>query len=359
MRPWIKLSAGILLSTFVHAQQSPPERASQFSPPSIPFQPAPLPASRPFFYKDLDLLRRDGFSQASSASVALRVLGNGGTTPPTLHESDFALLVNGTIRAARLHAHRSSDEPVITPEVLLVFPPNDPVVHHIAVKQAEKYFTQQTAEFLPWNVGLFDSNKQFFSFTRDRAQLLQNLNEVEHGKPSLQFQSFNPWSNCFHENGGWLDEAEKAIILMQRSNQPKVVLAINQVAGSIYGENDVVLSHCGPASLVDVANHIGAHIYIANVGGPEPLEPSGDISKPYTSQLSSYFNQISALNFFAYNSSLVMQTAEETHGGFSNSLNDLAGQIHRDLDGNYTLEFDLTTEGPGQRHPAGRGKRRE
>jgi hypothetical protein len=347
MRPWIKLSvsAVILLSAFVHAQQSPPERAAgQFSSTTIPFQQTPVPSPQPFFYRDLDLLRRDGFSQAASASVALRVLNKAGTTTPNLRDSDFTLFVNGTVRPSRLHAPLASDEPVVMPEVLLVFPPNDPVVHHIGVKQAEQYFGQQTAETLPWNVGLFDSNKKLFPFTRDRAQLLQNLDEVEHARQPLQFQSYAPWSGCFRENGSWLDEAEKAIILMQRSNHPKVVLAMNPVAGSLYGLNDVVLAHCGPESLVDVSSQIGAHIYIANVGGPETLEPSGDISAPYTSQLFTYFNQIAAMNSFAYNNSLVMQSAEETHGGFANSLNELATQIHRDFDGNYALEFDLTPQ---------------
>jgi hypothetical protein len=342
MRPWMKLSvsAGILLSAFVHAQQSPPERAaSQFPSATIPFQQAPLPTPQPFFYKDLDLLRRDGFSQASSASVALRVLNSAGTTPAGLHDSDFTLSVNGTVRLARLHASHSSDEPVVTPEVLLVFPPNDPVVHHIAIKQAEQYFGRQPADILPWNVGLFDSNKKLFPFTRDRAQLLQNLNEVEHARQPLQFQSYNPWQGCIHESGSWLNEAEKAIILMQRSNNPKVVLAINPLAGSMYGMNDVVLAHCGPESLGDVSSRIGAHIYIANVAGPETLVPSGDASFTFT-----YFNQISAMNSFAYNNSLLMQTVDETHGGFANSLNDLATQIHRDLDANYSLEFDMTPQ---------------
>ena len=54
------------------------------------------------------------------------------------------------------------------------------------------------------------------------------------------------------------------------------------------------------------------------------------------------FQQLNTLNYFAYRSSLVRQTAQDTMGGFSNSMKDLAGQIHHDLDNDYTLTFDLT-----------------
>jgi hypothetical protein len=51
-----------------------------------------------------------------------------------------------------------------------------------------------------------------------------------------------------------------------------------------------------------------------------------------------------ALSNFAFRTSQMMQTATATFGGFANSLNDLARQIHRDFDGSYALDFDMTRE---------------
>jgi len=53
---------------------------------------------------------------------------------------------------------------------------------------------------------------------------------------------------------------------------------------------------------------------------------------------------IASLSNSAYRTSQMMQTAAATLGGFANSLNDLARQIHRDLDGGYALDFDMTAE---------------
>ena len=134
---------------------------------------------------------------------------------------------------------------------------------------------------------------------------------------------------------------------------------MNPIAGSIYGDNDLVFAHNGPESLTEVAQHIGAHIYIANVGGPEVLIPGGSAAQSHPAQVNGAgstptmgsnpsFNmqvdprQTAALNYFAYRTSTMMRTAADTLGGFSNSLKDLAGQIHQDLDENYSLDFNLT-----------------
>jgi hypothetical protein len=51
-----------------------------------------------------------------------------------------------------------------------------------------------------------------------------------------------------------------------------------------------------------------------------------------------------ALARSAYRTSQMMLTAAATNGGFANSLKDLGAMIHRDLDGGYSLDFDMTAE---------------
>src|ERR1700758_5636523 len=93
-------------------------------PPILRRVPTKLPV-----YHELDLLRRDGFAAANSATVSLRVLDREGFIPPGLQPADFALVVNGKPRDFRLHAP-GTQASVVPPMVLLVFPPNDPVVHN-------------------------------------------------------------------------------------------------------------------------------------------------------------------------------------------------------------------------------------
>lgn len=306
------------------------------------------------------MLRRDGFAAAEEATVVVRVIDKAGITPANLQSADFMLIVNGKPRDARLHAPGVGST-AVPPVVLLVFPPNDPTVHHIGVTQAAKYFSQQPAELLPWKVGIFDSNGKLTPFTDGRSQLLANLDVVEHTTEPFQYSTdAGVWAD-FRWNGSWLSKAEEAISVMQRYEGAKVILAMNPLAESIYGLNDQILAHDGPESLTEAAKHIGGHIYIANVGGPEVLVPGGEAAQDHPAQINqgagpplmgtapSYHmqidpNQTAALNYFAYRNSQMMQTAATTLGGFANSLNDLAGQIHHNLDGNYSLDFDMTPE---------------
>ncbi|HTW47317.1 MAG TPA: hypothetical protein VMD92_05170 [Acidobacteriaceae bacterium] len=380
MGRWVSLAIAtlILLSGPVHAQQSNPEQSTGVPleqtgapSPAQPVTPGSLlqqtqqqqsAGANPTLYHELDLLRHDGFAAATSATVSLRVLDHGGVTPPGLEASDFTLIVNGRPRAFRLLAP-GTQATVAPPMVLLVFPPNDPVVHNIGVRQAVAYFSQQTVEKLPWRVGIFDSNGTMTPFTNGRSQLLAYLDEVANTKEPFQYASdFTPWSlRC---DGPWLTEAQLAISAMQRYEGPKVILAMNPISGSIYGRNDQVLEHCGPEFLTGVAQRVGAHIYIGNVGGPDVIVPGGDAAEDQPGQINgvpitgggpqlgtvpSYHMQIdpsmtAALSNSAYRTSQMMETAAATYGGFANSLNDLARQIHRDLDGGYALDFDMTPE---------------
>lgn len=335
------IAAGILLSIPAYAQ-IPPEAQSNPVPNSIgnipsPFQQIPpVPPPSPL-YRDTDLLRRAGFAEAEEATVSLRIADRNGVTPGNLQLSDFTLIVNGTERVGRLHAP-GSPETMIPPVVLLVFPPNEPSVHFIAVREAEKYFSQQPAELLPWRVGILDSSGELIPFTNGRSQLLADLDVVEHANEPFV------WHDV------WLPKAQQAIAAMQSYEGAKVLLAMNPLAESTYSQG-LLLTHDGPESLAGIAQRIGAHIYIANVGGPEALVPlgaAGDATSMAGTR-PSYHMQVdpedtAALNTFAYHNSLMMQTAADTLGGFANSLDELARQIHHDLDGTYSLDFDLTPE---------------
>lgn len=317
----------------------------------------------PPLYHELDLLRREGFAAASSATVSLRVLDRDGFIPPNLQISDLTLSVNGKQREFRLHGP-GSQAIVIPPMVLLVFPPNDPVVHNIGISEAVKYFSAQPAELLPWRVGIFDSNGKMSPFTDGRTQLLAYLDDVAHTKEPFEYASDVTLPKTFRWDGPWLNKAQLAISTMQRYEGPKVILAMNPLGSSVYGLNDQMLEHAGPEALTGVAQRIGAHIYIGNVGGPDALVPGGDAAADQPAQINGggapggmpnlgttpsshmYFDPAyaAALGNAAYRTSAMMQTAGSTYGGFASSLNDLARQIHRDLDGGYSVDFDMTPE---------------
>ena len=89
------LAAAILLAPHVVAQTALPaqvESAAPIAPAQAAHtdnQPAP-DRPQPRIYRDLDLLRRHGFSEAQRASVSLRIFDRDGSTPPNLQSSDFA-----------------------------------------------------------------------------------------------------------------------------------------------------------------------------------------------------------------------------------------------------------------------------
>jgi hypothetical protein len=358
--------AGILLGSHLCAQQPSfdqpaPVPLEQTTPPTPgqPVTPGKLLqqqnqlqqeqsiAANPGLYHELDLLRRDGFSAAPSATVSLRVVDHAGDIPPGLEAPDFTLTVNGKQRPFKLHGPGSRAS-VVPAMVLLVFPPNDPVVHNIGVREAVKYFSAQPDEVLPWRVGIFDPNGKMMPFTNGRSQLLAYLDEVGQTKETFQYASEVTLSEDFRSQGPWLSKVEMAISTMQHYEGPKVILAMNPVDES-FGLNDAMFEHASPQSLVPVAQHIGAHIYVGNVGGPDVIIPGGDSAVDLSHKKPSYYMQVdpsmnAALAQSAARTSLMMQTADATYGGFANSLTDLARQIHRDLDGGYSLDFDMTPE---------------
>ena len=356
----LTIAASILLSAASNAQEQStgvPLEQTTAPNPAQPITPGTLlqqnqqqqsPGSNPTLYHELDMLQRDGFAAANSATVSLRVVDRQGFTPLNLRSPDFTLIVNGKPRGFRLHVP-GTQTTVVPPLVLLVFPPNDPVVHNIGVREAVKYFSAQPAEVLPWRVGIFDSNGKMTPFTNGRTQLLAFLDEVAHTTEPFQYAANVMLLEAFRWEGPWLNKAETAISTMQHYEGPKVILAMNPIGESIYGMNDQMLEHAGPEALTGVAQHIGARIYIGNVGGPDPIVPGGDATSDLSHKRPSYYMQVdpamnAALAYSAYRTSQMMQTAAATYGGFANSLNDLAAMIHRDLDGGYVLDFDLTPE---------------
>ena len=311
-------------------------------------------------YRDMDLLRRSGFANADQATVIVRVFDKAGTILSNLQPSDFELIVNGTPRTFRFHAP-GADTTSVPPVVLLVFPPNDPIVHYNAAKQAIKYFSELPGEQLPWKVGIFDSNAKLAPFTDSQSQLLATLNQLQHTIEPFQFTTAIGMSAIARWDGSWLSKAEEAIGFMQHYDGPKVVLAMNPSAISIYGGNDFDLAHNGPESLRAAAEHIGAHIYVDNVIGPEVDVPGGEAAENQPAQInqgafaprmgsspSQHMQidpaEIARLNYYAYLNSQMMQTAAATQGGFANSLKALAAQIHHNLDKNFQLDFQLTPQ---------------
>lgn len=297
-------------------------------------------------YREMDLLRRDGFAAAKTATISLHVADRKGSVPHDLTDAAFKLTVNGTVRAARVQAPGGATAPAV-PLVLLVFPPNDPVLHAIGVRAANKYFGSLHQEVLPWKVGIFDSNGSLTPFTNGRSQLLANLKAVDHTIEPVQYSSAVGLPRKFRWEGPWLTKAEEAIALMQWFDGPKVILAMNPI-GSMYGLNDQILAHDGPEALEGMTLAVGGHIYVANVGGPDVIVPGGDASQGGgtgggLSARASLNRQWNAASTNAlYKTSMMMQSAQDTLGGFSNSLTTLAGYIHRDLDENYLLTFDMT-----------------
>ncbi len=351
------LTAGALIGQQPSSTDGAPETAAPTNPNLLDHPIAPT-ATQSAAYREMDLLRRDGFSVAQAATVSLHVADKKGVVPHGLTDSAFKMTVNGTVRSVRVQAPGAAAPEV--PLVLLVFPPNDPIVHGIGVREAKKYFGGLSDEVLPWKVGILDADGSLTPFTNGRSQLVANLDFVDHAIEPMQYTSAAPLPKRFRWEGTWLRKAEEAIALMQRFDGPKVILAMNPVGESIYGLNDQVLAHDGPEALTGMTMAIGGHIYVANVSGPDVIVPYGSASQDSAAQGRNLFRgpigvaaQLSAAGAVAqYRTSVVMQTAKDTMGGFSNSFRDLAGYIHRDLDENYLLTFDMTAADRDKGTPA-------
>lgn len=304
------------------------------------------------------MLRRNDFEKASEATVSVRVIDRNGNPIMGLEQSNFLLTVNGTVRKGRLLKGRAIASTLAMPMVLLVFPPNQPTIHYIAVHGCLDYFASLSSEALPWSVGIFDANGSFIPFTNQRSVLLANLEAVRTAREPAQYSTDRFLRIGEAWDGGWLTKANNAITEMQRQPGPKLIMAMNPLDEPMPQYDGVTLSPAhaaqplaegSPADLTPIARAIGAHIYIANVGGPEPIVPDGDAASMAAiwGTKPSMHQQISpalirALNHSAALNSQMMLTAQATLGGFSNSISSLAAQMQRDLDDAYHIQFDLT-----------------
>lgn len=339
-----------LLPLCVSAQSSEQSAGHPTAPNVEPLGNSPVPSLKSAHatnYKEIDLLRRDGFAGADQATVTVRVFNKAGASPGDLHPADFDLTVNGKRRAFRLHAPGAGAASVPA-MVLLVFPPNQPAVHSMAAKQALGYFSHLTGERMPWKVATFDSNGKATTFTNSRPQLIAELNVIERTKaPSESTGEGLPTG--MRGEGDWLTKAEQAIGAMQRYDGPKVVLAMGPLSTPSDAKTGQTLSQDGAEQLRAAAQHVGAHIYIDNVAGTESTVPGSEAAGEDAGTKPSSAKQIdthetAALTNNAFLSSQMMQAAQATQGGFANSMDALAAQIHRNLDRNYLLGFDLTPQ---------------
>ncbi len=317
-------------------------------------------------FQEVNLLRRNGFERASEATVSLRVIDSHDKRVAGLGESSFLVTINGTVRRAHL-VKQPKGSPGEKPMVMLVFPPNQPTIHFIAVRDCIHYFTGVSKEILPWNVGLFDANGVFTSFTDRRSQLLANLEAVRTAKEPAQFSSDRILAKTAAWDGGWLRKANNAITEMQREPGPKMIMAMNPLGASPESLAAANISRItdqgplvdgGPAQLTPIAQVIGAHIYIANVGGPEPIIPGGSAAstasdwgtRPSMNQRIDPA-QTNALNYYAAMTSQMLLTAEATLGGSADSIAELAARMQDDLDSAYHLQFEMTPEDQDQGIP--------
>ncbi len=355
------VSAALLLISTAGAQTLPSLMGqTAVTPESQPIQRGDInrvsPPQDKKLFQEIDLLRRNDFEKANQASVSVRVKDSNGNWVTGLGQSNFTLTVNGTVRKAHLVKESKKVLPE-KPMVMLVFPPNQPTIHYISVRDAIRYFSGLSAETLAWNVGIFDANGVFTAFTSQKSQLLANLEAVRTANEPAQYSSDRILAKNLVWDGGWLAKANNAITEMQRQPGPKLIMAMNplgdpgQGATLSQGNDSQPLINGGPTQLTPIAEAIGAHIYIANVGGPEPIVPGGSAAATASTwgTVPSMNQRISpaqtgALNYYAAATSQVMLTAEATLGGFANSISDLAAKMQGDLDSAYRLQFELTPE---------------
>ncbi len=356
------VAVALALAASAHSRAQLPVQPDEQPPSGRIELPASEPpqrdaANKPLF-QELDLLRRNDFAHASAASITVRVLDKHGNFVPGLSAADFQVVVNDTPRSVRLVATANNTGPAHLPAVLIVLPPNQPEVHHIVLRAAIAYFSKQQGEDLPWKVGVFDSNTKFYPLTSKRQELLNTLNAVSNSIEPMQY------GNYFYRVKGqstWLEKAEDAVSSMERNDGPRLIIAANPIFDGFYGLNQGVMANDGPQDLIPIASNVGAHIYVHNAGGPDPILIGGDASRSRpTPTRAGAFSQINgqtggisatyqlnrqlaqAYAASAYSQSLMRQTAEDTLGGFSNSLDTLAAQMQTDLANVYHLEFDLT-----------------
>jgi hypothetical protein len=202
-------------------------------------------------------------------------------------------------------------------QLLLVVPPNQPLLHNMATQDALRYFSEQQTDRdgrLAWNVSLFDSNGRQTEYTRKKAVLLKELARARKATEPLEASA--------DIGGNWLDDARNAIYRMQSLPGRRIVVAFNPQPDPGYGLLEFSLMQVDPSELVGAAERAGAQVYIANSTGP-------------------YMWPTAFASWFETPISNMMQTSQLTAAGYANSLKDLFRQIVGERDMSYLLKFRL------------------
>ena len=285
-------------------------------------------ALRTPLYSDENLLPHTTSQLAPTMLLPLFVKTKAGTAPREFTKKDFVLLVDGKPTKAKVM--RPWDEGSMSRKggeithVLLVLPPNQPLLHNMATEDAIRYFSKQQADRrgrLPWNVSLFDSNGKQTAYTRDKAELLVELEDIR--------KAIEPLQRDADLGGNWLDDARNAIYRMRFLPGRRIVVAFNPQTEPIYGLLEFSLMQTDPSDLVGAAERAGAQVYIANSTGPAYIGPT-------ESGLNTALVGMQIPN--------MMQTSQLTGAGYANTLKDLFGQIIAERDTSYIL--GTSAQGP-------------
>lgn len=281
-------------------------------------------APKPPLYSDENLLPQTTSQLSPTMLLPVFVRTRDGAAPRAFTSRDFVLLVGGRIAKAKVmrpwdEEGKSRKDAEVT-QLLLVLPPNQPLLHNMATEDAIRYFSKQRADGhgrLPWDVSLFDSNGRQTEFTRKKAVLLAELESVR--------KTIEPLESNTDRGGNWLDDARHAIYRMQVLSGRRIVVAFNPQPDPGYGLLEFSLMQTDPSGLVGAAERAGAQLYIANSTGPEM----------WPTAFASWFGtQISNMS----------QTSQLTGAGYANSLKDLFVQIIAERDMSYVLKFKLNPQ---------------
>lgn len=279
---WRIVLSTVLLANVLpcaHTQEAPIQEApQQITQPAFPQNALPTSplddtaVNKSPLFREMDALRRQSFTASTQARVGVRVYEHGSnkTIARRLPADAFIVTVNGTERSARLEP--PSHAPEATPLVMLTFPPNQRFLHHLGLKDAKLYFEHQGGEVLPWKVAILDSDGMSTPFTNGKAQVLAYLETIEH-----KTEPFIVGGGAYVGAGTmmaspdlWLSRATLAISAMQTSAAPRIILAFSPMPQTPDEGRDIFATE-GPEFLIPMARRVGAHIYTAKIGGPNPV----------------------------------------------------------------------------------------
>ncbi len=248
--------------------------------------------------------------------IPLHVLREDHLPAGNLQNSDLTLLIDGKPRAFtlvrpwKMPADASGED---IPFLLVLLPPNQPIMHHLILSRLQRYFEQEITDDagrVRWQLAVVDSDGTSTNFTRDKAELLQLFARLDKKTSPMILAGTS-------SAAGWTTEEENSIAFMRFLPGRKIVLAVEPQQTSVYSTNtDSTLLHWFPADAVQDARQAGATLFVVNPAGPV----NGD-----------------GLN--SMQTSLMWRTADASGGNFDNSLRVILKEIAGDRDANYLLRY--------------------